>query len=78
MHCCECWAVAILSSKKIMAYMPNLVWMFVSGTYLAIPGELKVANHHVLAYICKILGLYPHVACWLSQLYLELVAIFVQ
>ena len=56
-HTCPRYAHQILG---IMAYRPNLVGIFVSGTYLAITCEIEAAVGFALAYICKTLGLYAH------------------
>ena len=47
--------------------------IFVSGTYLAITYEVEVTVGCVLANMCKLLGPYAYIACWLCKLYLQCV-----
>ena len=53
-----------------VAYMPNLVGIFGSGTYLAITCRVKVAVACVLEYT-KFLGPHAHVTFWLRDVDLE-------
>ena len=41
------------TSIKYLMYMPNLVGIFVSRTYLAITSEVCIAVGCVLAHVCK-------------------------
>ena len=54
-----------------MAHMPNSVDIFVSDTYLAVTGKVKVAVACVFGYAYKNVSLHAHVACCLCELYLE-------
>ena len=47
-------------SIKYLAYMPNLVGIFVSSTYLAVIWEVCIAVGCVLTHMCKNVGsIYP-------------------
>ena len=48
-------------SIKYLAYMPNLVGIFVSGRYLAIACEVDVVLRCILASMLKLLGPYAHI-----------------
>ena len=61
-----------------LAYMPNLVCIFVSGTYLAITNDAKVAVGCVLANMCINVGPHAHLTCWACGYIWNVVAIFVQ
>ena len=58
---------------SLYLYMPHLVGIFVSGTYLEITCKVVVAVGCVLAYVKKVI-LYAH---WLCEVYLQLLP-FVQ
>ena len=60
---------------EYVAYLPNLVSILVSGTYLAIIFEVAVAVGCILVIYAKMLGLHDHLGCCLCELYLELAAI---
>ena len=58
-----------------MAYMPNVVGIFISGTYLAIPYEVDVVFGSIVAHVCNnngstcpynMLTLWPIFAMWQS------------
>ena len=61
-----------------MAYMPNLVGIYVSSKYLAITWEVYIAFGCFLAHGCKMLGLYTHLICWLCDLYMQCGSHFVK
>ena len=52
-----------------IAAMPNLAVIHVSGSYLVIACEVNVAFCCVMAFICKISGLYAHVAFYLCDIH---------
>ena len=60
--CIHCLYVYV----KCLAYMPHLVNIFVSGTYLALPGEIEVAVGFVFPYIYN-KGVSTDPCCMLSM-----------
>ena len=51
-----------------MAYMPNLVCIFVSSTHLAIMCEVCIVVGCVLAHMCKNVGLYTPCVTYMGNL----------
>ena len=58
--------------------MPIFMGMFVSSTYLTKTCEVHIVVNCILVHICKIWGLYAHVACWLSNYLCNVVATLVK
>ena len=56
---------------KYFAYMPNLVGIFLSGTYLTITGEVNVEGGCGLACMCNMLGPQTHITFYQCELYLK-------
>ena len=61
-----------------LAYMPNLMDIFVSGIYLVIICVVEVAFSCVLVYVCIMVALFAHKACCPVSTVWNVAAIFVQ
>ena len=55
-----------------VAWMPNFLGIFASGTYLAVTCEVDGAFGYVLVYICRIVGSVFHFSMFfLCELYIQ-------
>ena len=66
MHMLHMWHIYANTSPR---YAHQILGIYVSGRYMAITGEVEVAVGCVLVCICKMLGMYANLACWLCKLY---------
>ena len=54
-----------------IAYMPNVVDIFISSTHLELTWEVCFEVGGILAHVCELLSLYTHLACLPCDLHLK-------